>query len=371
MKIQKTIIGNLAGVFLFLVLAGMTSMAASIGESDAPIPSPTVPAGEAVGEIEQMLPEIPAIPTIPSVPDVTEILEKSQTGFNMFSSDRVGPNEIRQGDMVIFGGTGEVEGRVTGDLVVFGGSARVSGDVGGDVVVFGGSANLEPTARIDGEVVVIGGVINREEGSIVQGEVVVIGGSGMGMTDKITIPDFRGWKRNLNFTLLLTWLVLAFIITLLFTRPVENTAEIVISRPFQALLTGFVFHVVALLICLILTVIILGIPLAFLGVLLWLLISVFGTTVGFVVMGHLVWEKIRKGYTNTLLILLTGFIILAVMRFVPFFIGWTLWQLWGMAGIGATVISRFGSNKPWFSSKQNPAPAPVPPEPPLPPAPLL
>ncbi len=285
--------------------------------------------------------------------ELTAQFDNQKSGINVFSSDRVGPDELRQGDLVVFGGTGEVEGRVIGSVVVFGGSARISGSVDGDVVVFGGSASIESTAKVNGDVVVIGGVINREDGSIVDGDVVVLGGGNLSPGDELIAPDLSMITRGFHLTAIMTWLVLAFIITLLFTRPIENTVKFAIDRPIQSLLSGFFFHVASLLIGVILTVILIGIPLAFLGAILWLLISIFGTVVGFVLMGRLVWDKIRKGYANILLILLTGILIMGVIRFVPFLIGWTIWQLWGMAGIGATILSRFGSNKPWFGQKKS------------------
>lgn len=346
MKNTKMLTQNLIGFMICLLLTTGLLSAASIGDSEQ-TPEETVETGlDAVAEIEAIVEEIPTFAASVTISD------SDSSGVHFFNSDSVGPDEIRNGDMVVFGGTGAVEGRVKGSLVVFGGSAHVSGYVEGDLVVFGGSANLESTAHIDGDTVVIGGMINRDEGSYVQGDVVVLGGAGTGLTDQIVRPDFGIFKSGFRLTILLTWLVISFVITLLFTRSVENTVEIAMNRPVQALLTGFIFHVAALMTCIVLFVIIVGIPLAFLGSLLWFMISIFGTAVGFVLMGRLVWEKIRKGYANTLMILITGFLILAAIRFVPFFIGWTIWQLWGMAGIGATVLSRFGSNKPWFGSRQ-------------------
>ncbi len=348
-------------VLLIWVMAGtLTSSAVSIGESGEPVAEQTGAAGtvgseaalEAVATLEALA-EVDEIKIdLPKIQELAERIDDQESGISVLNSDRVGPDEIRNGDVVVFGGIGEVEGRVNGSVVVFGGSAKVSGLVNGDVVVFGGSANIESTAKVNGDVVVIGGVLNREDGSMVEGDVVVLGGGNLSPGDELITPDLGMITRGFHLTAIMTWLVLGFIITLLFTRPVENTVKYAIDRPIQSLLSGFLFHVASLLICVILTVILIGIPLAFLGAIIWLLISVFGTVVGFVLMGRLVWDKFRKGYANILLILMTGILIMGIIRFVPFLIGWTIWQLWGMAGIGATVLSRFGSNKPWFGQKR-------------------
>ncbi|MBN1296488.1 hypothetical protein JXA80_06885, partial [bacterium] len=273
--------------------------------------------------------------------------ESDLSDFTMFGSIRVEPDEVKNGDLVVFGGKATVDGRVTGSMVVFGGIADVSGHVDGDLVLMGGTVNLASTAEVDGSLVTIGGVVNRQPGAVIRDDTAIIGGQSMGLEDiNVHHPDFGALKTSYRISLLLTWLVLAFVITLVFSRPLENTVDIVIRKPLQSLLAGFFFHVITLFACLILTVIIVGIPLAMLGGIIWMVIGIFGTTVGFALMGKMLLEKMGKGQVSILVMVVLGFGILVLIRFVPMFIGWTLWQLWGMAGIGATVMSRFGSNKP-------------------------
>jgi cytoskeletal protein CcmA (bactofilin family) len=277
---------------------------------------------------------------------------QSDDGFAMFGSLSVGPDETRRGDLVVFGGAADVSGKLTGDLVVFGGTARVSGHVNGDVVAIGGVINLASTARVDGDVSAIGGVIHREEGAHIGGQSVSVGTGSLRFGRDMHKPDFRVFRSGVKLSLLLTWLVFSFIIVLVLTRPIEHTVDTAVNRPVESVFAGFVFHVTVLLTCLVLTVVVIGIPLAILGVILWLMISVFGTTSGFVLMGRVVMNKFGKGHANIIVSLLIGFAVLALIRQTPFFIGWSIWQLWGMAGIGATVLSRFGTNKPWFGNRR-------------------
>jgi hypothetical protein len=85
--------------------------------------------------------------------------------------------ERRGGDRVRFGGSITVaEGEsVAGDIVVIGGSAQVDGEVTGDVVVVGGSLRLGPHADVFQDAVVVGGSLSRDPGARVRGEVQEVG----------------------------------------------------------------------------------------------------------------------------------------------------------------------------------------------------
>jgi len=279
--------------------------------------------------------------------NVTVTHEQNGDGIALFGSINVAPGEVRDGDLIIFGGNGVVAGEVDGALLVFGGNADVSGHITEDLVLFGGVLNLTSTAQIDGNLVSIGGVINREDGASVLDETVNYNAS---IFNRHNTGRYILWKGLLLF-LLLTWLILGFLITLVFTCSIEATSISCHIQPLQSLLAGFIFHVAVMLSCLFMTIIIIGFPLALIGGIIWVCISIYGTVVGFILMGKIVMEKFGKGQSSIFAQMLLGFTILAIIRFLPFFIGWTVWQLWAMAGIGATLVSKFGSNKPWFQNK--------------------
>src|SRR5262249_20983454 len=76
------------------------------------------------------------------------------------------------GDIVRFGSdiTISSDQVVEGDVVSFGGSVDVRGKVTGDVSAMGGALTLAATARVDGDVVCIGGTLHEEPGSSVGGQ---------------------------------------------------------------------------------------------------------------------------------------------------------------------------------------------------------
>jgi len=70
----------------------------------------------------------------------------------------VGPDETVVGDVVAIGSSVLVKGKVLGDAVAIGGSVRVEGDgvIDGDAVSLGGEVTRDRTARINGETISLG-----------------------------------------------------------------------------------------------------------------------------------------------------------------------------------------------------------------------
>ena len=81
-------------------------------------------------------------------------------------------NEPRVGHGAVHVSKGE---RVD-DAVAFGGDLTVQGWVTGDAVALGGGVHLLPGARVDGDVVALGGTLNVAPGALVQGDQVSTSG---------------------------------------------------------------------------------------------------------------------------------------------------------------------------------------------------
>ena len=86
------------------------------------------------------------------------------------STVRVGEDEVVN-DIVSIGGDVKVDGQVRGDAVAVGGEAKINGRVTGEVVAIGGNVELGPDAEVWGDIVTVGGRVRREDGASVLGEV--------------------------------------------------------------------------------------------------------------------------------------------------------------------------------------------------------
>jgi hypothetical protein len=186
----------------------------------------------------------------------------------------------RTGALVRFGGSATVPANetVTDDVVVIGGSANIDGRVDGEVVVVGGTAQLGPHADIARDVTVVGGTLRRDPGAIVGGRVNEIG---VGSSSIIASRPFSrrtrtalGWPFGarspfvrLTGTIVRIGLLvlLTSVVVLLARAPIERIAERAASEPVRAGLTGFLLELVflpgLLVLIVFLAVSIIGIPL--------------------------------------------------------------------------------------------------------------
>lgn len=263
--------------------------------------------------------------------------------------------DVFDGDLVLLGGnvTIEEDATLNGNLVVIGGTIQSDGEVAGDVVVVGGQVSLEETALVMGDVVTIGGQLNQAEGAEIKGEVV------NNVAPNITVPTGRipptepqapvvpnvsipavGVYRNPfgEVSGIVGWALFlgAFSMLLaLFWQPqIERTGAAVISQPFMAGAIGLAATFVATIFFFtILPIFILGLAWVF----------------GIVAIGREVGERFTKAINQTWSPVLTigfgTFLLGLVGGFVGSIpcLGWLLTFLVGLVGVGAAVITLFGT----------------------------
>jgi hypothetical protein len=180
---------------------------------------------------------------------------------------------ITRGDIVRFGNDVTVgsDERVEGDVVVFGGSADIDGEVTRDVTVFGGRLRLGPAGVVRGDVNAIGGSLERDSAAQVLGDINEVGrGRGMVRRDG-NFPRMFGsvWSRvwGLGATILrLAVLVLVGLIIAAFGRnALERIGERTAATPVRSGLIGLAAEVlflpVVVLTVVVLAISIVGIPL--------------------------------------------------------------------------------------------------------------
>ncbi len=264
-------------------------------------------------------------------------------------------DETFEGNLVVLGGNVSIEEDATlnGDLVVIGGTITSNGEITGSVVVMGGQVSLEESALVAGDVVTIGGQLDRAEGARVEGDVVNNVAPNITLpTGKIppTVPDVPAVPEisQPNFTIdvsplgEISWvfvralLLAAFAMLLaLFWQPqIERTGEAIISQPFMTGAIGLAATVV-------------GAALFF--TILPLVLVAFAWVFGVVAMGREVGERFAKA-TNQVWspVLAIGFgtFLLALaggaIGLIPC-LGGLIVFLFGLVGVGASVITLFGS----------------------------
>jgi len=305
-------------------------------------------------------------------PDAPGILnrqgDREITGVNQDVTVKAG--ETHDGDVVCIRGHVTIDGHVNGDVTVVAGSLDVNGTVDGDVTAVVSRMEFDPKAQINGGVTNVGGSLRRN-GAVVQGQVVNIP---LG----ISLPSWgHGWRSGLGeFAGFFFWwrlfaLFLFFVCALLLAALVPDRIRLISEEAPTRLFTAFVFGLVGYMVFvfaqLFLAITIIGIPLVFLSYLVFIVLKWLAMCGIF----HQIGSRIGRAFGRDMSLLgaiLLGLLPFAILRFVPFCIGWFIWFLVEILAFGCLILTRVGTRRsvaflappPAAPPATPPAPGPVP-----------
>jgi len=313
--------------------------------------------------------------------------------------------EWLDGDLVVFNGdvTLEAGSRVEGSVIIWNGSAEVAGTVEGDLVVSNGDIYLDDKARIEGDVVCSWNCdLERKEGSRVDGGIV----EGVPLRDlrferwhalPARLPSLptlwaSGPGQVLNWVLramrtvvsILVVAAVAGLVALIWPHQTARVGRAAVEAPGPSVGIGLLTVVAATVLIVALAITICLSPAAALAALALGAAGLFG----WIAIGALVGEQLLRALNareiaplwaaglGTLVITLVGVGLSAAFCLAP--LGWLIIFVLGCLGLGAVVLTRFGTmtyapstssgDRPPGPTPPSPVPAPVEaPEPPEPP----
>jgi hypothetical protein len=328
-------------------------------------------------------------------------------GHVVFGSDlKLEAGEVINDDVVVFGGNLEMAdgSRIKGNVVVFGGNGEINGEVNGDAAFIGGNVKLGSTARVDGDVSSVGGQVDADQAAYVGGQIVQTTQFSFGRTP---FPPFRSmWLQpdlswHVGFGVfewffrialgLVVWLAVALVVAaigllvVLFLpeqtgavgKTITGAAPASFGMGLLTLIVGVtVMAVLAITCCLAPVSVLLGAALSL------------AMLYGWIVVGYLLGQRLLRALqkdgsepTAVASAVVGIFAItwlpsaLMVLGSIPclglFFwlMGAGLWLLIASTGLGAVILSRFGSQVYTGGAPTRMPPPPLPPAPPTPPAP--
>lgn len=299
------------------------------------------------------------------------------------------------GDIICAGQTVHISGQVDGDIRVAAQSLTISGVVKGNLTAAGQTITLEGNAQINGDASLVGqdvsinGNIGRDLSLGVQ--TATINGS-IGRNIKATLKDLTitdgskvGGKINytsnndaqissqakivgptlksepakhehrasgnyngLKFMAALMLLITGLVLILLFPRVFQRVSDQALKSWGKTLATGFIASIVTPVLIFLAMITIVGIPLALLALLSWILIVALSGAFAAYYLGRLLW----RGQGNAIMIMLAGALILLITRFIPV-IGFivSLFAIW--FGIGMILLQlREQLHKPSYDIKK-------------------
>ena len=205
---------------------------------------------------------------------------RTDTRVSFGSSLTIEDNETSR-DVVVLGGSLDVEGRVRGDAVVVGGSAEIRGEVEGSVTAVGGSISLGPGARIEGDAISIGGAVHRDPSAEIYGEITEValapGFDFDDMWDRLWIPrwhfdwfDFGLGDLFGRISMTVVLAVLLLLVALVLPRLTAAVCGRAQREPWKAALVGLLAEILMLvlivpvvaIVIIILAITIIGLPFA-------------------------------------------------------------------------------------------------------------
>lgn len=247
--------------------------------------------------------------------------------------------ETVDGNITVFGGNVTVDGIVEQNVTLFGGNLRIDGRVGENVTHFGGNTTLGNTAVIEGDFTHFGGTLNRSPGARIEGS-------------ETTGVRFRFFSPLISFltglfTFLFT-LVLAIVVVALLPDATAVVADTVQREPLSSagagLLATILIPVVFLLLVLLIIVGWILIPFFILGV----IVSYFYGYVGVSRwLGRRILESTSATQQSPIVQVLIGVLVLGIVGFIPI-LGWLVALVANLVGLGAVILSKYGTGKPWF-----------------------
>jgi hypothetical protein len=369
-----------ASLIRLALIALALCVCADPGFARAHAPRAGTPAPVDTIHIDVPLPPMPPMPPMPSsgvgrkriiiggsgvrIVDEGADSDSSDGSFHVdvnTRQERSGDNIVRVGESV-YVAPGEV---VPGDVVVFGGNAVIEGTVTGSVVVLGGEIRARSGSEVKGDIVSIGGKITEDEDVVIRGEKIVVGGIATRVGDSL---DLGGRALRAIFSAMVLFVsIILFFITMLFLRGrVERTSDYLsgsLLRTFGAgILASIVldFGIAIVTIPLIITIV--GIPLAVILVLSYVGVFVIACTVFVHSVGRAISVRTGMG-GGTFARLVIGFAVLSIPEFAAFVVdsvangpmsfyvflqvvSAVIWLFAYVVGLGAIVLSRFGTVPP-------------------------
>jgi cytoskeletal protein CcmA (bactofilin family) len=292
--------------------------------------------------------------------------------------------ETLTGDLLVFGGTATLEegSTVNGNVVLFGGTLVVNGVVSGDVAVTGGSVSIGTTAHIHGNLATVGASLERAEGSQIDGQIFNTATSWVGDGNNGNNPVTPGTPAtpvvpsvHINFDPFgplfnafgqaLGLAVLAMLVMLFLAPHADRVAHAVMAQPLTAGGLGLLTVIVAPITLVLLTVTLILIPVVAVAVVALFVAAVFG----WIAIGYEIGQRFTKAiHQNWHPAFSAGLGVFALtlvanaLTGIPVLncVGWLVPFLLGLAGLGAVIMTRFGTQSVVVPTAVEPAPlAPI------------
>jgi hypothetical protein len=273
-------------------------------------------------------------------------------------------------DAVVFGGSLRIEkgAKINHSVAILGGSANIDGEIANDLSIAGGSATLGETSVVHGNVRIAGGSVNRSSGSTVGGSISQENSPRIILPPFAPLTPFGGPGRFFGggFDFLhsvfgaLAMAALGALLVVFFPTPVQRVAATAQNSFVPSVGVGCLTLLIAPVLAIALAITIIGIPI----VLLLALAGAAAWYFGWLTVGYLAGERILKALNvreiAPIAAVVAGVLVIAIVGALPC-LGGLISGAVGVLGLGAVILTRFGTQSyPYPPAPTAPAAAVVP-----------
>lgn len=262
-------------------------------------------------------------------------------------------------------GNSSIQGEVFGCIIVVGGNLALNSKVHGDVIVVGGSADLGNDAECLGNTIVIGGAFKKALGAQINKSPLIIGGAPL-LSALSWIKNGLLLGRPIVPSLAWVWAIIGVffilycLLALLLRKALAAGVEACENHPVGSLLTGLLFFMI-------LTPLLGSLVFSGFGIILLpfvicplILLACVGKLFVYVSIGCLFWKQLRPPSYGVIIALAIGMALCVLLEMIPF-VGFLVWGLAGVMGIGTIILACFQYlSREYKSLKKTPFSSPVP-----------
>jgi cytoskeletal protein CcmA (bactofilin family) len=256
------------------------------------------------------------------------------------------------GNLAVLGGTVTIDkgAVVNGDIFQAGGTLSVDGTVNGNMSTLGGTVFLNQNADIQGDVSTVGGTLHRDSGAKISGDVV--NGAQGPMTFNTPTPIVRPFV-NLQpltdalwfFFRTLATAALAVLLGLFLPVPLGRVGKAVVEQPVISGVMGLLTGVIAPILLILLAITIILIPVSLIGIFIVIAAGLFGWIAIGLEVGNRLAELFKTQWPAAISAGIGTFIISLILNGIGFIpcVGWIAPTVVSLLGLGAVLLTRFGT----------------------------
>lgn len=242
------------------------------------------------------------------------------------------------------------KGQRVRSVLILGGQITIHGTVEDGVLAVGGSVVLTRTAVVKGDVASVGGVIVIAKDAEIGGDLTEINSTNFYETIMNSISsEWAGWSwvfALISLSILAVVLCMALLTAALLPKQVIAVSEAVRENTLKVILTGVLALVTIAPLALLLTISVIGIALIPLEIILVVLTILLGFIAVSRLIGSWVFGLIGKSGTGVVRETFWGLVIIWIVGWIPY-VGWMIKALAIVLGLGAALITRFGTHQGW------------------------